>query len=196
MKNIFEILSSQGIEIPEGKKPELTKAFAENYKTVAEFDRVKNRLEVERDNYKDSLETARNTLKGFEGVNVDELKGKIDQLTSDLISKEAEYQEKISDMEFTAVLDNAIASSGARNAKALKALLDVDALKASKNRSDDIRSAIETAKKENDYLFVSAEPFANPVAPTSSPNPNKKMTLSEAMAYKNANPNADINTLI
>ena len=99
-------------------------------------------------------------------------------------------------MEFTAVLDNAIASSGARNAKALKALLDVDALKASKNRSDDIRSAIETAKKENDYLFVSAEPFANPVAPTSSPNPNKKMTLSEAMAYKNANPNADINTLI
>ncbi len=196
MKNIFEILSSQGIEIPEGKKPELTKAFAENYKTVAEFDRVKNRLEVERDNYKDSLETARNTLKGFEGVNVDELKGKIDQLTSDLTSKEAEYQEKISDMEFTAVLDNAIASSGARNAKALKALLDVDALKASKNRSDDIRSAIETAKKENDYLFVSAEPFANPVAPTSSPNPNKKMTLSEAMAYKNANPNADINTLI
>ena len=196
MKNIFEILSSQGIEIPEEKKPELTKAFAENYKTVAEFDRVKNRLEVERDNYKDSLETARNTLKGFEGVNVDELKGKIDQLTSDLTSKEAEYREIISDMEFTAVLDSAIASSGARNAKALKALLDVDTLKASKNRSDDIRLAIETAKKENDYLFVSAEPFANPVAPTSPPNPNKKMTLSEAMAYKNANPDADINTLI
>lgn len=58
MKNIFEILSNSGVEVPEDKKTELTKQIAENYKTVAEFDKVKNRLEVERDNYKDSLETA------------------------------------------------------------------------------------------------------------------------------------------
>ena len=50
--------------------------MAENYKTVAEFEKVKSRLEVERDNYKDSLDTAQNSLKEFEGVDVKELNGK------------------------------------------------------------------------------------------------------------------------
>lgn len=100
MKNIFEILSNSGVEVPEDKKTELTKQIAENYKTVAEFDKVKNRLEVERDNYKDSLETAQNALKEFDGVDVKELNGKIAQLTSDLAKKDSEYQAKIADMEF------------------------------------------------------------------------------------------------
>ena len=62
MKNIFEILAALGIVIPEDKKQDITKQVAENYKTVAEFEKVKSRLEVERDNYKDSLDTAQNSL--------------------------------------------------------------------------------------------------------------------------------------
>lgn len=93
-----------------------------------------NRLEVERDNYKDSLDTAQNSLKEFEGVDVKELNGKVAQLTADLAKKDTEYQAKISDMEFDAALDNAISASKARNVKALKALLDVETLKASKIR--------------------------------------------------------------
>lgn len=162
----------------------------------ADIGKAKHKLEVERDNYKDSLEAAQNALKEFENVDVNDLQGKVAQLTSDLAKKETEYQNKLSDMEFNSVLDSVIASSGARNSKALKALLDINALKASKNRSEDIKTAIETVKAENDYLFVSKEPIQNPVAPTDTPNPNKKMTLSEAMAYKNAHPETDVNTLI
>ena len=51
----------------------------------------------------------------------------------------------------------------------LKALLDVEKLKASKNQAEDIKSAIENVKKDNDYLFESAEPIKNPVAPTGTP---------------------------
>ena len=157
MKNIFEILAAMGIAIPEDKKQDITKQVAENYKTVAEFEKVKSRLEVERDNYKDSLDTAQNSLKEFEGVDVKELNGKV------------EYQAKISDMEFDATLDNAISASKARNVKALKALLDVETLKASKNQAEDIKTAIENVKKDNDYLFESSEPIKNPVAPTGTP---------------------------
>lgn len=149
MKNIFEILAALGIVIPEDKKQDITKQVAENYKTVAEFEKVKSRLEVERDNYKDSLDTA--------------------QLTADLAKKDTEYQAKISDMEFDATLDNAISASKARNVKALKALLDVETLKASKNQAEDIKTAIENVKKDNDYLFESSEPIKNPVAPTGTP---------------------------
>lgn len=88
MKNIFEILAALGIAIPEDKKQDITKQVAENYKTVAEFERVKSRLEVERDNYKDSLKTAQTALKKFEGVNVEELKGEIEKLNGDLAAKE------------------------------------------------------------------------------------------------------------
>ncbi len=197
MKNIFEILSNSGVEVPEDKKTELTKQIAENYKTVAEFDKVKNRLEVERDNYKDSLETAQNALKEFDGVDVKELNGKIAQLTSDLAKKDSEYQAKIADMEFNSVLDSAISASGARNSKAVKALLEIEALKGSKNQEDDIKKAIEAVKTENDFLFGADEPINNVVIGAGNSNqPGKKMTLMEAMAYKNAHPEADVNNLI
>lgn len=114
---------------------------------------ARSKLEAERDNYKTQLETAQEALKEFEGIDVKELNGKISQLTADLSTKESEYQAKIADMEFNSVLDSAIGGAKAKNAKAVKALLDIETLKASKNQSEDIRSAIEKVKSENDYLF-------------------------------------------
>ena len=58
-------------------------------------------------------------------------------------------------MEFNSVLDGAISKSGAKNAKAVKALLDLEALKSSKNQADDITTALETVKSENDFMFTS-----------------------------------------
>ena len=42
-------------------------------------------------------------------------------------------------------------------------MLDMDALKASKNQSEDIKKALETVKESDAYLFGSDEPFKNPV---------------------------------
>ena len=42
------------------------------------------------------------------------------------------------------------------------ALLDLDTLKGSKNQKDDIKTALEEVKKDNDYLFKSSEPIDNP----------------------------------
>ena len=41
-------------------------------------------MKSERDNYKSQLTTAQETLKSFEGVNVQELQGKITKLTADM----------------------------------------------------------------------------------------------------------------
>ena len=124
---------------------------------------AKKKLEIERDKYKDQLETAQNSLKEFEGVDVNELQSKIKTLTSDLETKDTEYQQKIADMEFNSVLDGAISKSGAKNAKAVKALLDLDTLKTSKNQAEDIAKALDEIKKDNDYMFTSDEPFQNPI---------------------------------
>lgn len=55
MKNIYDILKDFGLEIPEEKKADFDKAVIENYKTVAEVDKLKNKLttaETDRDNFK------------------------------------------------------------------------------------------------------------------------------------------------
>ena len=162
----------------------------------ADIGNAKKKLEAERDNYKTQLETAQTALKDFEGVDVKELNSKITTLTADLAAKESEYQAKIAEMEFNAVLEAAISGSNAKNAKAVKALLDIETLKASKNQSEDIAAALGKVKSEADYLFVSEEPIHNPGAPTGTPNPGGKMSLVEAMKYKNEHPDADVSTLI
>ena len=162
MKNIEEILTSVGITIPEDQKQAFDTAFSENYKTVAEVEKIR----TARDNYKTQLETAQNALKEFEGVDVKDLQGKIDKLNNDLAQKDSDYQAQIADMEFNSKLDGLISKAGAKNAKAVKALLDIDTLKASKNQDTDLQAAIDTCKAENDYLFGSNEPINNAVAKT------------------------------
>ena len=112
-----------------------------------------NREKAKADEYKSQLDTAKETLKSFEGVDVKDLQGQITKLNSDLAAKDADYQAKIADMEFSSVLDAAISGSKAKNVKAVRALLDIDTLKASKNQSEDIKKAIEEVKTANDYLF-------------------------------------------
>lgn len=192
MKKIYEILSGVGLTVTDEQKEDFEKTFKEAYTPKADFDR----LTAESDNYRSQLETAQTALQKFDGIDVDNLKGEIQKLTDNLKTKETEYQTKLADMEFNNSLDNAITASGAKNLKAVRALLDVDTLKSSKNRDVDIKNAIAAVKTENDYMFGEGhKPFV-PVNPAGGGNGGKKMTLSEAMVYANAHPNTDINSLI
>lgn len=193
MKNIYEILKEIGVEVPEDKKSNFDEAMKANYKTVAEVEKIT----TARDNYKSQLETAQTALKEFDGVDVKDLQGKIEILNNDLKNKETEYQNKIADMEFNSALDSAIEKSGAKNAKAVKALLfdNIDALKSSKNQAEDIAKALEAVKSENDFMFTSDEPFQNPVKDTGNPPPNgitkemfAKMGYSERLKLKKSDP--------
>lgn len=108
-------------------------------------------------NVQAQLNTAQAALKKFEGISVDELKGEITKLQSELKSKDDEYKKQIADRDFEDILKSQIAEMKGRNAKAVRALLDIDALKASHNQAQDIKTALETVKKEADYLFASDE---------------------------------------
>lgn len=190
MKNIFEILKGFGIEIPEDKKAEIDKAVLENYKTVAEA----NKLRDARDNYKNELEKAQDALKEFEGVDVKDLQGKITELNNTIKNNQDAFDKKLAEMEFDSILDGAISNSGAKNSKAVRALLDIDALKSSKNQSEDIKTAIEAVKAENDYMFKSEEPYQNQQTVGASGNNHRnsaakttdelsKMSFEEYRAY-------------
>lgn len=147
---------------------------------------AKRMAETERDNYKTQLETAQNALKEFEGVDVKDLQGKIEQLNNDLATKESEYQAKIADMEFSGKLDGLLSKVGAKNVKAVKALLDIETLKKSKNQDTDLQAAIDSCKEENGFLFGSDEPIDNPTAPTGgNPSSDPLASMRAAMGLSN-----------
>ena len=160
MKNIQEILKSIGVEIPEDKKEDFEKAFNENYKTINELEKVKSA----RDNFKSRLDTATDQLKAFEGVDVEELQGKITKLNDQLETQKNDFEKQLADRDFFDDLDKEIAKRNPKNPKAVRGLIDADKLeelKSSKNRSEDMKAVLDGIQEENDYLFGSTEPLDN-----------------------------------
>ena len=129
----------------------------------ADIGKAKSKAEGERDNYKSQLETATEQLKAFEGVDVKDLQGKITKLNQQLADQKADFDRQTAERDFNDMLIGKIKESKAKNAKAVRALLDIEAIKASKNQAADIATALEKIKEENDYLFTSEEPIDNPV---------------------------------
>lgn len=107
------------------------------------------------DHIKEQLKTAQDGLKAFEGVDVAQLQGQITKLQGDLSEKDKDWQAKLDGMAFDGRIKDAITGAKGKNAKAITALLDMDALKASKNQEADITAALDALKKDNDYLFES-----------------------------------------
>lgn len=80
MQNYEQILKELGIEIPEDKKSALKQKMDENYRTKSDYDKAIQK----RDEYKTSLDDVQEKLDGFKDVNVDDLKGQIATLTTQL----------------------------------------------------------------------------------------------------------------
>ena len=110
-------------------------------------------LKAEKESLETQLQTAKDGLKAFEGVDVKDLQGQITKLQQDLADKDTAHKTELANMAFDRALDGAITAAKGKNAKAIKALLDVDALKASKNQEADIKTALEGLQKESGYLF-------------------------------------------
>ena len=64
MKNIYEILTEIGVEVPEEKKSGFDKAFSENYKTIVDYQKQKEKL----DTANQSIKELNETIKGYEGT--------------------------------------------------------------------------------------------------------------------------------
>ena len=144
----------------------IDKIMAENGKDIAAEKAKTTKVEGERDNYKSQLETATESLEKFKDVDPAAMQGEINKLNQQLKDKDAEYAAKEADRIFSDMIKEAIKTAGGRNEKAVMAMLDMDALKESKNQSEDIKKALETVKESDAYLFGSDEPFKNPVGAT------------------------------
>ena len=147
---------------------------------MAEYGKELNPLKAERDSYKTQLDTAQTSLKAMEGIDAAGLQTKITELKDQLKGKDTEIAQIRSDYAFDSAINEAIRKASGRNEKAIRALLDLDTLKASKNQEQDITAALDTLKKDNDYLFQAEKKTPHVVSITSGINPEAKTKREQA----------------
>lgn len=169
MKNIHEILATMGIEVPAEKKADLDKELLANYRTLADYEKQASKLKLA----EEKVQTTAEALKQFDGVDVNGLKNEIETLKGNLAAKDADYQKALEERDFNDLLDHVIREANGRSAKSIKANLDLDALRQSKNQENDMKAALEALKESDGYLFHSAQPNPVPaiVLPTGGKSP-------------------------
>lgn len=154
MQNIIEICKEFGLEIPDDKQKEFTSKVAENYKTVVEVEKKLGKLETERDQWKEKCETAEATLKGFEGKDFETIERERkdwENKYNDLIKKQEEEKDA---EELNASISKAISEAKGKDEKSILAHLDMDKIKASKNRDKDIADAIKSLSEAEGTAFL------------------------------------------
>lgn len=109
------------------------------------------------DTLKSQLEEAQKTIKGFESQDIEGVRRSAREWEDKYNQAIKDHEAKLADMAFDQALDGAITAAKGRNAKAIKALLDVEALKGSKNQEADIKAALEGLQKDSGYLFGTEE---------------------------------------
>lgn len=115
------------------------------------------------DTLKTQLDEAQKTIKGLQDQDIEGVRKSAKEWEEKYNQAIADHKQQMADMAFDQSLDTAIAGIKGKNAKAIRALLDMDALKKSSNQDADIKAALEALKKDSGYLFeeaVKAPPYA------------------------------------
>jgi hypothetical protein len=166
-----EILKNAGI--PEDKldstitdiNKELPKHFIpkDKYNEVAE---AKKKLEAdiqERDNQLEQLKNA--------AGNSEELKAQIEQLQAENQKAAEEWQAKMAQMQLDFAIDKALTAAKAKNAKAVKALLDMEKVKLDGDQLLGIDEQLKAIQQSDPYLFGEPGKVGSGTNPPGAGNP-------------------------
>ncbi len=109
---------------------------------------------------KTQLGEANSAIEGFKGMNIDQIKASADEWKTKAEQAAVDAQKQVSALKFDHALDGALSGAKAKNAKAVKALLDMNGLKF--NDADGsvvgLDEQLKKVKETNDYLFESDNP--------------------------------------
>ena len=171
MKDFKEILKQAGLTVTDDQLATVETEMKANYKPIADYNKQKEKLDAS----DEKVKTLTASLDKFKDVDPAALTQTIENLKGQLTQKDAVFAQRLADRDFDDLLNASIANSKGKSAKAIKAYLDIDALKKSKNQSEDIKTALEALQKAEDsaFLFESTQPQPqgsfNPIGGISTP---------------------------
>lgn len=189
MQNVHEILKKYGIEVPTEHKADFDKDMLANYKTVTEVEKKLGKVEGERDNYKEQLETAQETLKSFEGVDLATIQSELATWKTRAENAEKDYNAKLEARDFEDALKTAMegykfSSTAAKNAVTEE--VRKAGLKLKDGKILGLNDLMETIKAADASAFVTEreENRARFTEPKPINNPSGAMTKAEIMGIK------------
>jgi DNA repair exonuclease SbcCD ATPase subunit len=166
-----ELLKKAGIE--EGKLDgviadigkELPKYFIpkDKYNEAAE---AKKKLEADIQERDKQLEQLKNAA-----GNSEELKAQIEQLQAENQKAAEEWQAKMAQMQLDFALERALTAAKAKNAKAVKALLDMDKVKLDGDQLLGLDDQLKAIKESDAYLFGESGRVGSGTNPPGAGNP-------------------------
>lgn len=195
MQKLIETLKSFGIEIPADKQADVKKALSEHYKNTAEHNKAIFKLEADRDAWKEKAESAEETLKGFEGIDPEQVQTELATWKKKAEDAEKDRDAKLYERDFAdalkAELEGVKFTSEAAK-KAIMAEIREAGLKVKDGKILGLSDLLAQMKEKDASAFVDekqeqleegrAKPFTGPL------NPNgggaKKMTREEIFGIK------------
>lgn len=140
---------------------------------------LKDELEVEKKKTEEKDKTIgelKKDLEEFQGADVSGLKQKISDLKKDIETIEEEHRKELEERNFNDDLREAISDAGGINSRAITALLDLESLKVSKNRREDLTAALKELAQKKDSKMLFGEKDADIIEEGSIPGRVKKQS--------------------
>ena len=173
-------------KIPGITEEQLNWIMQENGNDVNREKAAATALQAQLDNANAQLKTAQDGLKAFEGVDVAGLQEQVTKLKADMKAQAEGFA-------FDNALDTAILGRKGRSVKAVRALLDLDALKGSADRSTDIAKALDDAAKANPWAFGEGQAAGYPILKDGgTPNHVPSQPDGVLAAFTKLNPNLKV----
>lgn len=191
MQNIEAILKQFGLEIPKEQAEEFRRTFHENYKTVKDYEK----LETDRDKWKGQAETAEETLKKFDGVDLETMQAELADWKKKAEDAEKDYSAKIYERDFSDALKTELESvkfSSDAAKRAVMAEIKESGLKLKDGKILGLNDLISQMKEKDASAFIDEEQqkaqqnAARFTQPFQRQNQGGGMTKDQIMGIKDA----------
>lgn len=127
--------------------------YGKNYVPKNQFNKKNDALKQA----EESLEAMQSDIETLKKANADnaELSKQIDELNAAQLKREAEYTAQIQKMELDGIVERTLLSSKVKNAKAVRALLDLEDAKVKDGTIKGLDDQLTKLKESDPYLFES-----------------------------------------
>lgn len=177
---------------------QIKKVFELNGKDIAAAQKATQKAEADRDAWQKRAETAEETLKGFDGVDIEKMKADVESWKKKAEDEAAQYQKDLEERDFsdalrTALEDVKFSSESAK--KAVIAEIKAAGLSMRSGKIVGLQDVLDQIKADDASAFASAEGGAKFTTPPKGTGKTVKgfadMTLGEKMRYANEHPDSD-----
>lgn len=163
MVKVISELEKLGVELTSEQKESIKQSIGEELYSKAEYDKKIEKVETDRDAYKKRAESAEETLKGFDGKDLDTITKERDEWKLKAENAEKEYKEKLDAREKEDLLKEAIKDIQFTSESAKKAILReiAEGVSVKDGKLIGFNDLLEAAKKSDAGAFVDEQAQQN-----------------------------------